>query len=132
MSRRPASLDDIEPETPIRLALAARLAYPDGSMSASGLRRLGEKGLLVIERVNRRDYTTLAAIRQMREECRVAPKAPAYGSASVGVIGTGKRMVPSTSSLIADAKSQLDALLTKPKPQNGRSQTTSRKSINAK
>ena len=37
--RRIASPETIGPETPLRLDVAARLAFPDGSMTASGLRR---------------------------------------------------------------------------------------------
>jgi len=33
------SRDQVGPETPFRLAMAAALAFPDGSMSASGLCR---------------------------------------------------------------------------------------------
>ena len=36
------------------------LAYPDGSMTASGLRREAARGRLAIERVAGKDYTTLA------------------------------------------------------------------------
>jgi hypothetical protein len=38
------------------------LAFPDGSMSASGLRREAARGRLVIERIAGKDYTTLANI----------------------------------------------------------------------
>jgi hypothetical protein len=37
--------------TPLRLEIAAALAYPDGSMTASGLRREAGRGRLAIERV---------------------------------------------------------------------------------
>jgi hypothetical protein len=40
---------DIGSDTPLRLSVAAD-AYPDGSMTASGLRREADKGRLVIER----------------------------------------------------------------------------------
>ena len=33
--------DKITPDTPLRLEIAAALAFPDGSMTASGLRREG-------------------------------------------------------------------------------------------
>jgi hypothetical protein len=49
-------------ETPLRLGVAAALAYPDGSMSASGLRREAARGRLEIERTAGKDYTKLAAI----------------------------------------------------------------------
>ena len=51
-------------DEPIRLAVAAAAAFPDGSMSASGLRREAAKGRLAIERIAGRDYTTLQAIDQ--------------------------------------------------------------------
>jgi hypothetical protein len=73
--------DQIANDTPLRLNIAAALAYPDGSMTASGLRREATKGRLAIERVAGKDYTTLAAIEDMRALCRVARKAPVSGSA---------------------------------------------------
>ncbi len=43
--------DKVKPDTPLRLSVAAALGFPDGSMTASGLRREGARGRLVIERV---------------------------------------------------------------------------------
>jgi len=60
----------------LRLEIAAAIAFPDGSMTASGLRREAERGRLIIERIAGKDYTTLANIERMRELCRVAAKAP--------------------------------------------------------
>jgi len=108
------ALSNIMPDTPLRLDVAARLAFPDGSMTATGLRRLGDKGLLTIERINRRDYTTLLAVKEMREKCRVAPKVRASGCVPRAVTVTGSNMAPSTSSSIAAARSRLDSLLTNP------------------
>jgi hypothetical protein len=71
---------DVRDDTPLRLEIAARLAFPDGTMTVSGLRREAARGRLAIERVANKDYTTLAAIREMRELCRAHPKAPACGS----------------------------------------------------
>jgi hypothetical protein len=115
---------DIDEDTPIRLSVAAARCFPDGSMSASGLRRLGEKGLLMIERINRRDYTTIRAIKDMREKCRVNPKVRDCGSAQGAAIATVKSTALSGSSSIADARSRLDAMLTNPQKQNGRSRNT--------
>ena len=56
---------EVGDNTPLRLAVAAILAYPDGSMTASGLRREAARGRLVIERTAGKDYTTLAAIEEM-------------------------------------------------------------------
>ena len=82
---RPLSCSDITADTPLRLKLAAALAYPDGSMSASGLRREAKRGRLEIERTAGKDYTTLANIERMRELCRVEAKVPASGSVPHGV-----------------------------------------------
>ena len=49
-------------DTPLRLAIAALIAFPDRSMTASGLRREALRGRLVIERVAGKDYTTLTDI----------------------------------------------------------------------
>src|SRR6516164_4133545 len=72
----PLRIETIRPDTPLRLDVAARVAYPDGSMTASGLRREAKRGRLVIERTAGKDYTTLAAIERMRGLCRVPAKAP--------------------------------------------------------
>lgn len=52
---------------PLRLAVAVAMAFPDGSMTASGLRREGARGRLVIERIAGKDYTTLFYIERMRD-----------------------------------------------------------------
>jgi hypothetical protein len=70
-------LDTIGPDTPLRLNVAAALAYPDGSMTDSGLRRERDRGRLVVERVAGKDYTTLGHINRMRELCRLEAKARA-------------------------------------------------------
>src|SRR5215471_749158 len=74
-------LEEVGPDDPLRLNVAAALAYPDGSMTASGLRREAARGRLAIERVAGKDYTTLRAIEDMRALCRVPPKEPDSGSA---------------------------------------------------
>src|SRR5499433_3463067 len=68
--------EDIGHDHPLRLAVAAALAFPDGSMTASGLRREAARGRLALERIAGKDYTTLANIERMRELCRVQAKAP--------------------------------------------------------
>jgi len=79
-----------EPNTPLRLSAAAVLAFPDGSMTASGLRRESARGRLVIERIAGKDYTTLANIERMRELCRVAAKVPDCGSVQKNEMQTGR------------------------------------------
>ena len=67
-------------DEPLRLEIAAGQAFPDGSMTAAGLRREHKRGRLVIERVAGKDYTTLRAIREMREKCRNEVRACVFGS----------------------------------------------------
>ncbi|WP_249147041.1 excisionase [Bradyrhizobium japonicum] len=69
-----STADQIPPDAPLRLSVAAKLAFPDGSMTASGLRREAARGRLELERIAGKDYTTLDAIMRMREQCRVQAK----------------------------------------------------------
>jgi hypothetical protein len=64
----------ITPDTPLRLFVAAQLAFPDESMTAGALRREAKRGRLRIERIAGRDYTTMRAIEEMRQQCHVHPK----------------------------------------------------------
>jgi integrase len=84
------SPDKVTPDTPLRLGIAAALAFPDGSMTAAGLRREADRGRLVIERIAGRDYVTLAAIEDMRKLCRVDPKVPDSGSNRSGETMTAR------------------------------------------
>lgn len=69
------------PDAPLRLSIAAKLAFPDGSMTASGLRREAARGRLRIERIANKDFVTLAEIKRMRELCRVPAREPGMESA---------------------------------------------------
>jgi hypothetical protein len=82
MPRRPACVTQagIAPDAPLRLVIAATIAYPDGSMTASGLRKEALRGKLAIERVAGKDYTTLNAIAEMRKKCLLEPKVRGSGS----------------------------------------------------
>jgi hypothetical protein len=95
--------EKVTPDTPLRLEIAAALAFPDGSMTASGLRREGTRGRLTIERIAGKDYTTLANIERMRELCRVQAKvhgstcaghAQASGGKPCGLSATGNAISP--------------------------------------
>lgn len=59
-------LDEVEPDTPLRLDIAAAIAFPDGTMSGRALRRAMKKYDVPIEQIGRKDYTTLFAIGLMR------------------------------------------------------------------
>ena len=92
-------------DTPLRLDVAAALAFPGGGITASGLRQEAFKGRLRLERIANKDFVTLRAIEDMRKQCAVSnhptssgenpgpPKAkPGSGSSSIedGSIRTGK------------------------------------------
>lgn len=62
---------DVPRSVPLRLDIAAALAFPDGSMTVSGLRREAKRGNLEIETVAGKHYVTLGAIEKMRKLCRV-------------------------------------------------------------
>jgi hypothetical protein len=64
----------IDPNDPLRLKVAAEIAFPDGTMTEHGLRREAARGRLVIERIAGKQYTTLAAVERMRMLCRVDQK----------------------------------------------------------
>jgi hypothetical protein len=57
----------IDRNTHLRLARGAAIAFPDGDMTASGMRREAGRGRLTIERVAGKDYVTLAKIDAMRQ-----------------------------------------------------------------
>ena len=98
MSRIPAP-EEIGPDTPLRLDIAARIAFPGGAMTASGLRREAARGRLTIERIAGKDFTTLAAIAAMREQCRAPPHLPASTSASAAMARpNGSSSTPDVSS----------------------------------
>ena len=126
MARTIPSRDQVTDTQPLRLDVAAALAFPDGSMGASGLRREAEKGRLAIERIAGKDYTTLRAIEEMRRICRVPPKEPACGSSLKNA--THQEASASGqygSSATARAKSALDALLATAKAPSKPSRPTS-------
>jgi hypothetical protein len=101
----------IDPHAPLRLSRAAEIAFPGSGMTASGLRREAAKGRLAIERIAGKDFTTLAAIEEMRAKCvqHQPPSQPASGSNPPSGTGT-----PSGLSKTADvelAQAALDQTL---------------------
>jgi hypothetical protein len=65
----------VDTKTMLRLEVAARLAFPDGSVKVSTLRREAAAGRLTIYRIAGKDFTTLADIEGMTKSCRVQAKA---------------------------------------------------------
>src|SRR5262249_36420325 len=78
---------NVAPDTPLRLADAVRLAFPLGGMTVSGLRQEARKGRLAIEVIAGKQFTTLRAIEEMRERCRVHQQVSACGSNRRNVAG---------------------------------------------
>ncbi len=121
----------IRDDDPLRLDIAARLAFPDGSMTVAVLRRERDAGRLAVERIGNRDYTTIAAIKEMREQCRLAPNPRDSGSDQRDMIRrAGSPTPPPMSSSIQAAKYQLEQI-SKNKP-NGPLPSTSSKSTYGK
>jgi hypothetical protein len=102
-------LQHVSQDAPLRLAVAARLAFPDGSIGASRLRKEAATGRLTIERIAGKDFVTLAEIERMRTECRIQRKVSDSGS---GPPEDGKK--PPGSSGTDQSKFALDAALMTP------------------
>lgn len=88
MAKRPLPVIDraeIADDTPLRLDVAAAVAFPGGGMTASGLRRERDAGRLTTELIAGKEFTTLVDIAQMRELCRrkAKPK-PDHGACRPG------------------------------------------------
>jgi hypothetical protein len=106
--------DQVTPDTPLRLGVAAAIAFPDGSMTAAGLRREAARGRLIIERIAGKDFTTLANIERMRELCRVEAKVPDSGFGHLAGIKRGRSShMRSGSSSTEASTSPQDALRAK-------------------
>ena len=72
--KRVPSPDTITPTTPLRLDITAQIAFPDGSIGVSGLRREIERGNLRVEQIAGKTFTTLANIEDMRKKCAIPTK----------------------------------------------------------
>ncbi len=59
-------------DTPLRLEIAAQLAFPDGSIGVPGLRKEIAKGTLPAAKIAGKMYVTLAGIEEMRKQCQVS------------------------------------------------------------
>jgi hypothetical protein len=112
-------MDNPGKNIPMRLSKAAEIAYPLGGMTAAGLRREAIRGNLAVERVAGKDFTTLAAIDEMRERCRRDPRAPVSGS------DRAEKKSPRGSSETEKSKSALAAALASVKRLKGSSQIIS-------
>lgn len=75
-----AANDNVPPDAPVRLADALPLAFPLGGMTVSGLRLEAGRGRLTIMRIANKDFTTLAAIEEMKQKCLVPANQRGFGS----------------------------------------------------
>ena len=108
-----AGRDGVASDAPLRLKAAAALAFPGGTMTATGLRQEAKRGRLALMRIAGKDFTTLDAIEEMKQRCQLPSKEPASGSAKDArgrTALTGKRH---GSSLTESGMSPRDALLTR-------------------
>ncbi|WP_245447491.1 excisionase [Methylobacterium sp. 17Sr1-1] len=117
--KEPLARCQISDDAPLRLADAARLAFPAGGMTAASLRREAAKGRLTIERIAGKDFTTLAAIERMRELCRLPPKEISHDAASGGAgppVGSQRSQGASGSLAMEALQLKLKALMGPPRP----------------
>jgi hypothetical protein len=68
--------EEIGEDTPLRLDVAAKLYFPDGSMSGRSLQREAGRGNLEVMHIAGKTFTTLADIGRMCAKCRVRSGPP--------------------------------------------------------
>jgi hypothetical protein len=118
--------DNIERDKPMPLDLAARAAFPDGSMTVSGLRNEIRKGNLQASKVAGRIWTTINDIERMMQQCRItgAEDAAKRNSTCVNPSGPearsgGSSSIPSMADASSAAQAHLNQIaqrLRKPSP----------------
>jgi hypothetical protein len=81
----PPANDNIHPDEPVRLRDAVKYGFPHGGMTVSGLRREAAAGRLRVEKIANKLFTTLRAIEEMRELCRVKVEVHTSGGEKSGV-----------------------------------------------
>src|SRR4051794_17241907 len=112
-----------DPNAMLRLETAARAAFPDGSIKATGLRREAAAGRLAIYRIAGKDFTTLADIEGMKKQCRVQAKGRISTTTNSGACCTSE----TDNSNAAIASMKQTARLLKDHLQNTSSENTIRK-----
>ena len=117
-----------DPNTMLRLETAARTAFPDGSIKASGLRREAAAGHLAIYRIAGKDFTTLADIEGMKKQCRVQAKGRTSTTTNSAACYTSE----TDNSNAAIASMKLTARALKERLQNTSSKSMTRKKRSTK
>jgi hypothetical protein len=110
-TNRPIDAPEINSDSPLRLDVAAKIAFPFGGMTASGLRREAKRGRLIVERIAGKDYTTLRYIEEMKrqrrnepekaQDCGYSPSVKKKVAASGKPVGSSAMMDRSSSALAA-------------------------------
>jgi hypothetical protein len=111
-----------DPNAMLRLETAARVAFPDGSVKASGLRTEAAAGHLTIYRIAGKDFTTLADIEGMKKQCRVQAKGRISTTTSSEACSTSE----TDNSNVAIASMKMTARALKEHLQNTSSKSTTR------
>jgi hypothetical protein len=101
---------EITHNTPLRLADAVKIAFPMGGMTVSGLRKEIRRKRLTVEVMAGKQFTTLAAIEEMRRLCRVQARDLDSGSGQPAEKTGGSLPPLSGSSKTAASISPRDAL----------------------
>jgi len=101
---------NIDPNTPLRLKDAVKIAFPFGGMTVSGLRREIGRCRLTYETIAGKQFVTLHAIEEMRKKCRVEARGLGSGCNQPEETGNGKSTNrPSGLSEMARASAALGA-----------------------
>lgn len=112
-------------DTPLRLNRAVEIAFPEGGMTVSGLRREASRGRLSIEVIAGKQFE------QMRDLCRARARGPDCGSSQRNVTERDDSFTdPHRSSEIERAKSAHAALHQSVKGRSKNSPNTSSKNTN--
>ena len=88
LGRVVASRDGVASDAPLRLKAAAALAFPGGTMTATGLRQEAKRGQLALMRIAGKDFTTLDAIEEMKQRCQLPSKAASGSEGRKGTDGS--------------------------------------------
>jgi hypothetical protein len=106
-----AANDNVDPNAPLRLGVAAEHAFPFGGMTASGLRKERDRGRLTTWMIAGKEYTTLNSIEGMKQLCRVEAQDRTSGCEKSGGQKESSSRVRRGSSSTTGSISPRDAML---------------------
>lgn len=100
---------DLMDDDPITLTEASKVVLR-GRITVSALRAEIRRGTLTVERIGKNLFTTPAAIREMREKCRVMPNPQDYTSEKTETKASGSSATGEKTSELAALKASVRAL----------------------